>query len=38
MKKLSVLSVLLFSAIFSFQVKAQGTIVDAAVGNEDFST
>ena len=38
MKKLSVLSVLLFSAIFSFQVKAQGSIVDAAVGNEDFST
>jgi len=38
MKKLSVLSVLLFSAIFSFQVKAQGSIVDVAVGNEDFST
>jgi len=38
MKKLSVLSVLLFSAIFSFQVKAQGTVVDAAVENEDFST
>tara|TARA_R110002072_G_scaffold135261_5_gene276507 strand:- start:1156 stop:1668 length:513 start_codon:yes stop_codon:yes gene_type:complete len=38
MKKLSVLSVLLFSAIFSFQVKAQGSIVDAAAGNEDFST
>ena len=29
---------LLFSAIFSFQVKAQGSIVDVAVGNEDFST
>jgi uncharacterized surface protein with fasciclin (FAS1) repeats len=38
MKKLSVLSVLLLSAFFSFQVKAQGTIVDAAVGNKDFST
>ena len=36
MKKLSVL--LLFSVFFSFQVKAQGTIVDAAVGNKDFST
>lgn len=38
MKKLCVLSVLLFSAVFSFQVKAQGSIVDVAVGNEDFST
>ncbi len=35
MKKLSVL---LLSVFFSFQVKAQGTIVDAAVGNKDFST
>ena len=38
MKKLCVLSVLLFSAVFSFQVKAQGSIVDVAAGNEDFST
>ena len=38
MKKLCVLSVLLFSAVFSFQVKAQGSIVDVALGNEDFST
>ena len=38
MKKSCVLSVLLFSVVFSFQVKAQGSIVGVAVGNEDFST
>ena len=38
MKKLIIALTLISSVAFSGNVSAQGTIVDVAVGNEDFST